>query len=214
MKSLFNVLTSAAINTSLALRRNPFRFLNSDLLSSPFLDHNECEFFCRKWSGPIWDVGASIGKFTTLMAKSNPRQPVYAFEPNLNSLYFLGHKMRRYKNAVIVPNALTVKSETIDGTCDPDFCAPATGPKVATIGISEAIIQFGIPDFIKMDIEGGEYDIFDSADLSKLYGTTILVSWHPKIRNRPVPCVEGWENTTLAPNLTVLTPPFEQSLAG
>jgi len=189
------------------IRRNPSRFLFTDAMLGKYLEETEADFF-RKNRGRavIWDVGASVGKLTTIMAKSSPEATIYAFEPNLNSLYFLAYRSAKYPNVVLVPCALTTDGSTLPGTYDPDFNAPPTGPRVASISIAEAIAKSGVPQFIKMDIEGAEFGFFESRESERLHRSTILVSWHPNHVNKVIPTVKGWKNTLLAANLTLLTP--------
>jgi FkbM family methyltransferase len=192
---------------NLFLRRNPARFLYTDAMLGKFLDEPEADFFKKNLGkAVIWDVGASVGKLTTIMAKSSPEATIHAFEPNLNSLYFLAYRTAAYKNVIIVPCALTTDGKPLMGTYDPDFNAPPTGPRTATISVSESIAKTGVPQYIKMDIEGAEYDFFESPESEKLRQTTILVSWHPMFTKKSVPTVKGWKNTPLATNLTLLTP--------
>jgi len=192
---------------NLLIRKNPARFLFTDALVGSAVDEPEAEFFGKDLGRSIiWDVGASIGKITTIIAKHSSQATVFSFEPNLNSLYFLAYRTAKYKNVVIVPNALTTDGTTLTGTYDPDFTAAPTGPRVATISIAEAISKTGLPDYIKMDIEGAEFAFFESKEAELLHRTTILVSWHPLLANKPIPTVKGWQNKALDHHLTLLTP--------
>lgn len=189
------------------IRQNPSRYLFTDRLLGRYLEAHEAEFFGRDLGKvAIWDVGASVGKITTIMAAKSPNATIYAFEPNLNSLYFLAYRTASYGNVVLVPCALTTDGGHITGTYDPDFNAPPTGPRVSTISIAEAIAKTGVPAFIKMDIEGAEYGFFESSEAAALRTATILVAWHPDLTNKPVPQVAGWKNNPIALNSTLLTP--------
>ena len=200
-------LTTFAYRLNLFIRQNPARFLFTDAMLGNYLDEPEADFFGKNL-GPvvIWDVGASVGKLTTIMAKNSPLATVFAFEPNLNSLYFLAYRTAKYKNVIIAPCALTTDGQTLNGTYNPDFGAPPTGPRVATLSIAEAIAKSGVPQFIKMDIEGAEFAFFESPESERLHRATILVSWHSAIAHKPIPTVKGWDNQLIAPNLTLLTP--------
>lgn len=194
------------MEASFALRRHPTRFLYSDWALRGFLNEPEIAFFHKDWgAGPIFDVGASVGKYTTILAKSSPRAVVYAFEPNLNSLYYLAHRAAGYPNIVVVPNALTIDGKAIKGTYEPDYNATPTGPSVATMSLNDALLKFGVPTFIKMDIEGGEFEIFDG-DVRPLQNSTILVSWHLPRSGMPVPTIPGWVNKMIAPDISLLEP--------
>ena len=77
----------------------------------------EADFFKKNLGkAVIWDVGASVGKLTTIMAKSSPEATIHAFEPNLNSLYFLAYRTASYKNVIIVPCALTTLKVELGGS--------------------------------------------------------------------------------------------------
>jgi len=159
------------------VRQNPARYLFTDQLLGMYLEEHEAKLFGRDLGRvAIWDVGASVGKITTLMARNSPNAIVYAFEPNLNSLYYLGFRTASYSNVVIVPCALTTEGGTIKGSYDPDFNAKPTGPLVSTISIAEAIAKSGVPTFVKMDIEGAEFAFFKSPEAKRLQSSTILVA--------------------------------------
>ncbi len=199
-------LGKLAMATNYAIRRNPSRFLYRDSLLGRFVDETEIAYFRKDWGkGVIWDVGASVGKYTTMLAKSNPNSTIYAFEPNLNSLYYLANRTQNYSNVVIVPNALTPDGGVIMGSHDPDFNSKPTGPRVSTIALRDAVAKFGAPTFFKMDIEGAEYDVLQG-DLSPLHKSTLLVSWHPQFTGKPIPEVPGWKNTRLSDDITLLEP--------
>jgi len=149
-----------------------------------------------KWNGPVWDVGASFGRQAYRIAR---HFPVFAFEPNLNSLQFLARNLVDCPNVVIVPCALTLDGQPMTGSFHPDFLAPPTGPRVATISLREALQKFGRPGVIKIDIEGGEYELIQSPDL---IGIPLVVEWHREI---PVK-LDHWELKTLDPSHSLLTP--------
>jgi FkbM family methyltransferase len=202
-----DIINRLVIWLNFSVRRHPSRWLYTDRFLGKFMDEKETPFFVRDWGRVvIWDVGASIGKYTTILAKHSPNATICAFEPNLNSLYYLAYRTANYPNVVIVPNALTVDGSPMKGTYNPDFNAALTGPRVATISIKEAISKQGVPTFIKMDIEGGEFLIFESAEAEYLRPATILVSWHPQQTGKPVPEVKGWKNSRLGNNMSLLSP--------
>jgi FkbM family methyltransferase len=201
------MLNNFAMRINFLIRRHPSRWLYSERLLGSYMDAHEVPFFTRDWGDcAVWDVGASIGKYTTIMAKNSPRAKIFAFEPNLNSLYYLAYRTAKYPNVVIVPNALTADGGLLKGSHDPDFNATPTGPMLATISLREAISKTGTPKFVKMDIEGGEFSIFESADAQLLRQASILVSWHPHLAGKPVVEVKGWKNTKLSNDISLLEP--------
>lgn len=190
-----------AIRMNVLVRSHPSKYLFSDAMISSFIDPAELPFLCRNWRGDVWDVGASVGKYTPIMARNNAPYNVYAFEPNFNSVYYLAYRTQQFRNVVIVPNALTARANVVAGSLNPDFNSPSTGPLASALTINNAVRMFGSPAFVKLDIEGGEYELFESFDIRLLSRTTILVSWH-----RGVIDVPGWKNTLLDTNLTILEP--------
>lgn len=199
-------LTKVAMRVNYLVRRHPSRFLYRDDLLRRFVDHNELPLLSRNWGqSVIWDVGASIGKYTTILAKNSPMATVYAFEPNLNSLYYLAYRTARYQNVVVVPNALTSHKGFVPSSYDPDYSSPPTGPRTPAITVEEAILKFGMPTFVKMDIEGGEFQIFED-ESSLLRNTVILVSWHPTLTGRTIPALPAWRNTVLSRDISLLEP--------
>ena len=181
---------------SFLLREHPLRFLYSDsilrLLGSN-QNTRESFLFTQKWPGPIWDVGASVGKFTAMLAEANPERTVYAFEPNLNSLYYLGHRTSRFPNVVIVPCALTIDGKPFKTSHSADFFEQPTGPMAHSISLAEAIAKFGRPSFAKFDIEGGEYSIF-AEEPESLLGSHLLIEWHKYKTEAPIPTFKHWES--------------------
>lgn len=190
---------------SFALRGNPARFLYSDALLNLFCDPAEIGYFDKEWGPIIWDVGASVGKYTVRLARSNPNATIFAFEPNLNSLYYLAYRTASYSNVVIVPNALTLDGMPIGGSYSPDFNAPPTGPNLDTISVDDAIRKFGAPQFVKMDVEGAEYDLL-TQDSSPLFSSTVLASWHFGNNERGIPDLPAWDVEQVKPDITLLTP--------
>jgi FkbM family methyltransferase len=193
------------------LRSHPARFLFNDFFFNYVgRDKNaETDLMRKNWHGgagsSIWDVGASLGKFTTLIAQANPQSRVYAFEPNLNSLYFLGHRTAKFPNVTIVPCAITADGREIKGTYDPDFTAPCTGPMVPTFSVQQAVAKFGKPLFIKMDVEGEEFNIFRQ-EPECLRGVHLLVEWHTYLANEPIPSLKSWKVNNLTVAHTYLEP--------
>ena len=189
------------------LRDHPFRILirgNRLLFFSP-TDPDEDGLCRRSWPGPVWDVGASLGKYTTLLAEANPNQPVYAFEPNLNSLFYLGSRTAKYPNVTIVPAALTIDGKPMRVTHDPNMHNPPTGPQGITFSVAEAIARFGTPAFIKLDIEGLEKEMLEKCG-EMLRHTTMIVEWHPNCWNNEFPAMPYWRETKPSPRHSLLEP--------
>jgi FkbM family methyltransferase len=148
------------------------------------------------WKGPVWDVGAFVGNHAYDIAQ---RHDLYAFEPNLCILYYLGYKLKDCPRVTLVPCALTPDGQPMKGSIEPNFTKPATGPRVATLSVTEALQKFGRPGLIKLDIEGGEYELIKSPSLT---GLTLLVEWHREVPTQ----MDRWNVKALDHMHTLLTP--------
>lgn len=124
------------------------------------------------WQGPIWDVGANVGKIAHHIAD---KFDVICFEPGLNSLYYLGWNTRNLPRVTVVPCALTLDGAPMQVSCDPNFFLEANGPKAMTISVDEAMAKFGKPGLVKIDIEGGEYEMLKAPALRSV---PLLIEWH------------------------------------
>lgn len=124
------------------------------------------------WQGPVWDVGANVGKIAHHIAD---KFDVICFEPGLNSLYYLGWNTRSLPRVTVVPCALTLDGAPMRVSCDPNFFIEPNGPKAMTISVDEAIAKFGQPGLVKIDIEGGEYEMLKAPALRRV---PLLIEWH------------------------------------
>jgi FkbM family methyltransferase len=182
-------------------QNRPARWLNSnslyEIIRPGRWEPKVLDCLCEgDWDGPVWDVGAAFGRHAYRVAR---RHRVYAFEPNLNTIQFLAYNLRGCDNVVIVPNALTVDGKPVNGTYHADFMVPPTGPRVASLSIEEALNKFGRPGIIKLDIEGGEYEMLQSPHL---IGLTLLIEWHRGIPGQ----LEHWNVSSVDDTHSLLTP--------
>ncbi len=103
-----------------------------------------------------FDVGANVGYYTLLLARGvGPKGRVIAFEPNPTNVAFLKEHLRLNKinNVEIVTAAVSDREGSAffsgDGATGR---LSQTGTRIQTVQLD----NFPRPDFIKMDIEGGE----------------------------------------------------------
>lgn len=119
----------------------------------------------------IWDVGANVGYFTTRFAQwTGPQGSVYAFEPAPDIAARLKTAAALFGNVRIVQQGLSDTEGTAgflrDGNPDgatSRIAVPGDRPADETIGITtgDLLIASGrvvVPDVIKMDIEGHEFE--------------------------------------------------------
>ena len=135
----------------------------------------------------VYDVGANAGFFTLLAAKlAGERGTVYAFEPfPRNVSHLRRHLQLNGVNATVLDVALSSKS----GTARFASAAHASMGKLDTAGDLEVhtetvdeLVRTGRilpPSFIKMDVEGAEYDVLrGAADTLSRHRPPMLLSTH------------------------------------
>lgn len=118
----------------------------------------------------FFDIGASYGWYSLLFSKLYPNAKIFAFEPSPNVLEILNLN-KRY-NIEIIPKAVSEKSGTANFLA---LSLPESGLStlkynhnnkiennvilVEIISLDDFCKEHNIfPDFIKIDIEGAEYD--------------------------------------------------------
>ncbi len=125
----------------------------------------------------VFDVGAHAG-FTTCVFASmvGPSGRVIAFEPDCSSCAYLEHNVQDlgFENVTIVPRAMDALSGraafNADGTMGAGlvttslYSFTAHHVVVETISLKDAAHEFGVPQFIKMDIEGAEVGIVKASE--------------------------------------------------
>jgi FkbM family methyltransferase len=115
----------------------------------------------RAW-GTVWDVGSNFGFFSLVSAKRGNQ--TIAFDMSPSALALLAESSRRNNLDVkCVPRAVTAAPRT--------YVAPQTGActnaivdagECQSLTYKDAAGVWGVPNFIKMDIEGGEREFLES----------------------------------------------------
>jgi len=140
---------------------------------------------------PMLDIGAWIGP-TVLYAAKRAKQ-VYAFEPDPAAFISLVQnlELNRVKNVVPYPVAVSHKWEGIPfgvkgqlGDSMSSVLWAKDDSQVPAVPLAGLLIDIN-PAFVKIDIEGGEADIFEGATLAlEQMKPTIHLSLHtPWIKN-------------------------------
>ena len=124
----------------------------------------------------VFDIGAHAGFTTCMLARMvEPGGHVVAFEPDTTSLAYLERNLheQRISNVTIVGKAIDGKTGTAyfnaDGTMGAGLVEHSvygdTGRRVLvdTLSLEDACTEFGVPQFVKMDIEGAEVAVIQSA---------------------------------------------------
>ena len=112
-----------------------------------------------------FDVGAHVGYFTLMLSRLvGPNGHVFAFEPHPHNLAYLHRHLdlNEIQNVTVVAKAVSGKSGTATFRGD-----DATG----SLGDGAMVVEtcrlddFPLPDFVKIDIEGGEHAALDASRL-------------------------------------------------
>jgi FkbM family methyltransferase len=142
----------------------------------------------------FFDIGANMGVFSLLAAKRGVR--TFAFEPSrkvgARLRENIGHN-RMADNITVVPKAVALQLGSIE------FYETRTGnwgvgrifdynPKVQSEkylvhanSLDEFVGEYGIPDLIKIDVEGAEWLVLNGASQTlREYSSTILIEFHPQ----------------------------------
>lgn len=128
----------------------------------------------------VLDVGANVGLFALAARRHFPRAAIHCYEPNAE----VGSHLRRHCDAVdavvhmeaVGASAGTVSLTETDQTV---HRATKTGGSIRQIAFAEAIARLGgTVDFLKLDCEGAEWDIFrDQTSWSRV--RSVAMEYHP-----------------------------------
>lgn len=135
----------------------------------------------------IYDVGANAGFYTLLLSRIRPRAKIFSFEPVPENFRDLEQHVQVNGRSGVVPllAAIGARSGVAKFSRGEN---PATGKlsddgsfDVRVIGIDEAISRSELPpaDFIKMDIEGAEFEALSGATgLLRSRRPTVFLATH------------------------------------
>lgn len=131
------------------------------------------------------DLGANVGTFTEIMAKSGAQ--VHSYEPDPETFRRLQDNVGHLPNVTLHQKAVGVESGQLqlyrasDFASNFDAASQATslhytsgrmqaveGCVVEVVGFAELVQSFGRVALIKMDIEGGEWAILDAVLTSRM----------------------------------------------
>jgi FkbM family methyltransferase len=138
--------------------------------------------------GVVYDIGANAGFFTLLASRlTGQRGRVFAFEPLPRNLGYLRDHVRlnHATNVTVLPLAVAAHEGTarfhVAGSPSMGGLS-ATGEIEVSLESLDHLLRSGAlprPDFIKMDIEGGEDDaLAGAAEVLRTPGLTLLLSTH------------------------------------
>lgn len=142
----------------------------------------------------IVDAGANIGTSSIFFAIKYPGARIFAIEPEAGNFKLLTENTKNYNNIVTIRAALwgddctrTIQNRftghwgyTVSETTNK---IASTGQDVNCMTMTSLIKKYGIEsiDLLKMDIEGGEKDVFENAQGWIDCVDTITVELHDRI---------------------------------
>ena len=152
------------------------------LLSTYEIEQTSCFEKMIKEGNTILDIGASIGYYTLLSSYLvGNKGKVFAFEPDPTNLFYLEKHitLNRLTNVTLIKSAVSDNNGFLyfeKGSGSGTGHISSTGNvKVNTITLDEFIRNHQIiPDFIKIDVEGAEFQVLSGAK-------TILNEYHPTL---------------------------------
>lgn len=143
-------------------------------------------------SGTVIDVGANIGAFTVLASLAGAER-VVAIEPQADNFERLRHhvalnmlpgEVLLHQAAVAPPDVRHVQIVGEGGGAQISRMPiqlrdPAMEPWVNALDLHLLIDEYAPVSFLKVDIEGGEYPVFNALDVRQLaYVDRIAMEWH------------------------------------
>jgi FkbM family methyltransferase len=123
----------------------------------------------------IFDIGAYCGVTAYRLSKQVPEGKVYCFEPDPMNFKVLCRNIERHglKNVTPLPYAISDKTEEAvflsEGTLGSQLERHATRmtlggiQRVQALTLADACARYGLPNFVKIDIEGAEIEMLSAA---------------------------------------------------
>lgn len=116
----------------------------------------------------VFDMGANIGVTAIICAHLYPNAKIICFEPQPDNLAILAKNVEKYDNITVKPFGLGAQTgqkklwPSEDKTNHGGFSnfIEHGEPEIIPIeGIREIVERYGVPDLIKIDVEGAECEI-------------------------------------------------------
>lgn len=132
-------------------------------------------------SGTVLDIGANIGAFTVLASLAGA-DLVVAIEPQPENFARLAHHVKTNWCDNVLMRNVAVAPPSIGSV---DMIGQGGGARsipygpIPTVDLAALIEEFAPISMLKMDIEGGEYPVFDALDVRQLtHIERISMEWH------------------------------------
>jgi FkbM family methyltransferase len=141
------------------------------------------------YSGTVVDIGANIGALSVLASRAGAKR-VIAFEPDESNYARLTHhieinrasRVTAQRVAVTGGESSHVRMVGLSDGAHSEPCDADDAGAVPTITLAEIIAQYGPIEFIKIDAEGAEFQIFEAVPVELLSQVrTMALEWHAPV---------------------------------
>lgn len=181
-----------------AYRRSGLEFYTPALPEDDIFD-SYTHWYTPAAGDVVWDAGAHAGVTSYFLAQLvGPTGKVYAFEPDAFNYDCLIKNIERHKLSNVVPVQKALAGST--GTAQFQMIGTmAAGLKdylgypdsqekyqsVPTLSLEDACNDYGVPRYIKMDIEGAEVAVLgNSVDFLRKHAIEFAIESHHLVNNR------------------------------
>lgn len=145
-----------------------------------------------------FDIGCNVGKYSTCLLNEGYSK-VVAVDPNPHLFIIKDNRVTRVfaacsdKNSNIpfyFSNADTISTASINWVTNSRFSGQYIWEKyeVPSLTIDELVSQFGIPDHIKIDVEGYEEIVLNG--MTKKYASDLCFEWAEEEGDSAIRCVD------------------------
>lgn len=159
------------------------------------IEQNNYQFDSNKVKhGLCIDLGANMGCFSVLAGKYSH---VIAYEPETNN-YNLLLKNIVLNQSDVMAVKIAVGKEGITTINDLQACSAVgmPGETVEVVNINTILDPLDMIDYLKIDVEGSEYDIIEDITIDNLKKCeNIVLEFHPPFNERFDNCIEKLKST-------------------
>lgn len=141
----------------------------------------------------IVDAGANVGLISALLATRFPEARIVALELDPHNFRLLERNVRPFRNVTAINAGLWSRATELTianpesagwGYRAQERSRVGHGPTVRAVTVSDILHDFRVPcvDILKIDIEGGEVEVFDAASEAWLPAVTqIVIELHERL---------------------------------
>ena len=153
--------------------------MNKIIEKEIFVDKIYEKFFPVKENSIVMDIGANVGAFSYSILHKNPKH-IYCIEPSANLIGTIKNNLKGYPTTII--NCAVSNSNCKNKNLDENVSIYSHEGTYDTKTFKSILQEYDINyiDFLKIDCEGGEYDVFVEENRDFLLNKVkyIVGEWH------------------------------------